>query len=216
MIVMESQQGSKEWLEERMGLPTASNFNKIVTSKGNVSESRKKYMYGLAAERVSRVIPDSYKSADMDRGNELEEEARREYRRVSGNKVVECGFCLSDSSLYGASPDGLVESNGLLEIKCPRPSTHVEYVIKDQLPTAYFQQTQGQLLVTGREWCDFVSYCPGLEPFIVRVVRDNEFINKLERELTIFCKELEGVCSKLKPTEGLVQPKGESNGENTF
>ncbi len=116
-----------------------------------------------------------------------------------GEPVQEVGFCVSDCGRFGCSPDGLVGEDGLVEIKCPIISTHVEYLLKckDECPTDYFQQTQGQILVTGRKWVDFVSYFPGLPPLIVREEPNEVFQKLLIKELDLFTNELDEVVKKL-------------------
>jgi hypothetical protein len=153
-------------------------------------------MYKLAGEILSGTSEETYQNVAMLRGIELEAEARNLYKMINDVEVEEVGFCLSDG--YGCSPDGLVGKDGLIEIKCPIMSTHVEYLLDGTLPSDYFQQTQGQLLVTGRKWCDFVSHYPAIKPLIIRVERDEVFIKKLESELKVFCSELNDIVKKLK------------------
>jgi len=119
---------------------------------------------------------------------------------VTGNAVDEIGFCLDDTGEYGASPDGLVGESGLLEVKCPAPHTHVGYLLGDKLPTKYVPQVMGQLAVTGLDFCDFASYCPGLDIFIVRVQRDEAYIDALKLALAAFQVEMDkrkGILLKL-------------------
>ena len=196
MKIIECQQGTPEWFAARCGIPSASNFDKILCADGKISRQRQKYLWQLAGETITGIAEESYQNAAMQRGKEMEAEARELYRLVSGEEVLEVGFCLAEG--YGASPDGLVAKNGCLEIKCPNLATHVGYLFENALPTDYFQQTQGQLLVTGREWCDFVSYYPGLKPLIVRVTRDEKFLKLLEAELKIFCADLKEVVKKIR------------------
>lgn len=196
MKVFEFEQGSPEWHSIRAGRPTASNFDMLVTSKGEVSKQRTKYLYRLAGERITGMPEDSYQTLAMIRGNEVEAEAREFYELLRG-PVRQVGFCLDDSDSYGASPDGLIGDDGCLEIKCPNLSTHVGYLIEEKLPTEYFQQVQGQLLVTGMKWSDFVSYFPGMKPLIIRVERDEGFIESLKSELIEFCSELEHIVRNL-------------------
>jgi len=197
MKIYDFEQMSEEWFKIRCGIPTASNFDKLITSKGESSKQRQKYLYKLAGESVSGKAEETYQNVVMLRGIEMEEEARNLYTVATDNEVQKVGFCLADGG-YGASPDGLVGDKGNIEIKCPIASTHVEYLLANKLPTDYFQQTQGQILVTEREWVDFVSYYPGLKPLIVRVDRDDAFIKKLQIELEVFCQELKEVISKIK------------------
>ena len=185
-------------MKARCGIPSASNFDKIITTKGEPSKQREKYMYQLAAEAVTGVKEESYQNAAMTRGIEMEAEARQFYELTNNVEVEQVGFCLEDTGLYGASPDGLVNSDGLVEIKCPQSQTHVSYMIKGGLDTEYYQQLQGQLLVTGRRYVDIISYFPGLKPMIIRVVRDEKFLKALRVELDVFCIELQDVIRKIK------------------
>ena len=196
MKTINCEQRSQEWYAARLGVPSASSFDKILTTKGEPSKQAKKYMYKLAGEILSGTSEETYQNVAMLRGIELEAEARNLYKMINDVEVEEVGFCLSDG--YGCSPDGLVGKDGLIEIKCPIMSTHVEYLLDGTLPSDYFQQTQGQLLVTGRKWCDFVSHYPAIKPLIIRVERDEVFIKKLESELKVFCSELNDIVKKLK------------------
>lgn len=199
MITLDHIQKSPEWYAARCGVPTASNFDCIVTSKGEPSKQRTKYLYRLAGERITGVTEEMYQSAAMKRGSEMEAEARSLYQIIKDEIVTEVGFCLSDGNFkYGASPDALVGEKGSLEIKCPIISTHVGYLLENKMPTDYFQQTQGQLLVTGREFVDFISYYPAMKPLIVRVERDQHFLKLLKSELEAFCQELEVIVNKIR------------------
>lgn len=199
MIEEKVEQGSAEWKAFRVGIPTASNFDKIVTSKGKPSKQAEKYMFTLAVERVTGKKEENFQSSAMNRGIEIEAEAREFYMLVTGNSVEPCGIgFLDEKRLYAASPDGLVGAEGQIEIKCPISSTMCGYLLDNKLPIEYFPQIQGQLLVTGRKWCDFVAYFPGLRPLIIRVERDEVFIGKLKSELEKFCIELDKVTEKIK------------------
>ncbi len=195
MIRSEYQQLSDEWYCERAGLPTASNFNLIITTKGEPSKQAKKYMYQLAGECVTGEKEAGYTNMAMERGIELESEARSLYELATGMDVETVGLCWKDDKkAVGASPDGLINDPegvvGCLEIKCPSMAVHVEYLLENKLPTAYFQQVHGQMYVTGALYCSFMSYYPGLKPLIYTVERDKEFIAKLDAELKSFCIEL--------------------------
>jgi putative phage-type endonuclease len=201
MEIIDCIQGSDEWLNVRRGVATASNFSKIVTSTGALSTSLGSYAMQLASEVITTLAEESYTNADMQRGNELEQEARSEYQQQELVIVEEVGFMSCD--YYGYSPDGLVGKDGLIEIKCPRQNTHAKYLFNDKLPTEYKAQVQGGLLVSGREWCDFISYHPNFEEdkrlFIVRVERDEEFISalsdglrKLEEKKNIILNKIRG------------------------
>lgn len=196
MEIINCVQGTPEWFAARCGIPTASSFDRIICVDGKPSKQRTKYLYQLAGETITGVQEESYQNGAMLRGKEMEAEARQLYQLITGQEVVEVGFCLAEG--YGASPDGLVGEKGLLEIKCPNLATHIGYLLDNALPTDYFQQTQGQLLVTGREWCDFLSYYPGLKPLLIRVKRDEKFIAILEVELKKFCVELKEIVKKVR------------------
>ena len=195
MTILEFPQRSPEWYAARRGVPTASDFDKIVTSTGAPSKQRQKYLYQLAGERLGAVIEDGFQSVAMLAGIEKESEAKAYYELYHA-PIQEVGFCMADG--YGASPDAFVDEDGLLEIKCPIVSTHVEYLLANRLPPDYVQQVQGQLLVTGRQWVDFLSYFPGLNPLLIRVERDKVFIKALKAELKSFCAELDEIVSKLQ------------------
>lgn len=202
MIIDNSEQGSLEWHQIRLGKATASCFSKIITSQGKASTSAKTYMHELLAEWLSGKMYDGYSNDWMDRGNEIEAEARDFYEYKQDVDVLKVGFCLIDEGslahLVGASPDGMIGDDGLLEMKCPKHSTHIKYLLAGKLPTEYFQQVQGQLMVTGRKWCDFMAYHPDFKPLLVRVNRDEDFITELHAKLVTFCKEMLTQREKLK------------------
>lgn len=180
-IIKDIEQGTDEWLKLRLGIATASNFSKIITGTGKESASLPKYALELATELLLIEPEQSYKSEDMIRGNELEQEARIAYEQFTFNAVDQVTFVSNGD--WGCSPDGLVGGGGVIEIKCPKSTTHAKYIYDDKLPTEYVQQVQGVLMSTQRNWCDFVSYHPNFcdkkKLFIKRVIRDEEYIKKL-------------------------------------
>jgi len=184
MRIDQNEQGSFEWLAARLGIPSASMFAKIVTTKGAWSTSADTYINQLVAERLTGEREEVFQSHHMIRGTELEPDARDLYSLMTDSEVTEVGFCLHDTLAAGCSPDGLIGEDGGLEIKCPAPSTHVEYLRGGVLPSKYKQQVMGCLWITGREWWDFVSYHPTMKPLIVRVERDEEYIAALEKCVT--------------------------------
>ncbi len=196
MKIIDCVQGTPAWFAARCGIPSASNFDMLITTKGEPSKQRQKYLYRLAGETITGIVEESYTNAVMERGKVMEAEARQLYQLVAGEEVKEIGFCLADG--YGASPDGLVGKEGLLEIKCPLISTHVSYLLENKLPSEYFIQTQGQLLFTGKKWVDFISYYGSMKPLIVRTFRDEKFIKSLRVELELFVNELKEVINKIK------------------
>ena len=198
-VIEYMEQYSDEWFAARNGTPSASNFDKIVTSTGSPSTQAKKYMYGLVGELLVGTKVETYQNANMLRGLELEGEAIKLYEMVYGVKTQKVGICYKNEQRnVSCSPDALVGEDGLLEVKCPTLPVAIEYLLSRKVPTAYVQQTQGQLWVTGREWVDFMSYFPGLEPMIVRSYRNEKFIEGLEKELLVFLRELNRVYAELK------------------
>ena len=197
MKILEHEQRSPEWYKARCGIPTASSFDMIITTTGKQSASRKKYLYQLAGERLGGIVDETYQSFAMQQGVLKEEEARKLYEIATGQDVTPVGFCLSDCGKYGCSPDGLVGVMGGYEVKCPLIHTHIGYLLENDVPTDYYTQVQGQLLVTGREWVDFMSYFPGLKPLIVRETPDDVFQRLLKTELDLFCEDLEKLVKQL-------------------
>lgn len=190
-------QGSQEWFRSRYGNASASRISDVVAKakSGGYSASRENYLTQLVLERFG-VFEESFTSQAIEWGHEQEPFARMMYEAQTGNVVQECGYILHPSiAKSGASPDGLVDDNGLLEIKCPNTKTHFEYLLAGKPPSKYVPQMAWQMACTGREWCDFVSYDPrspeGLQYFEVRYMRDNEYIATLETEVTKFLKEVE-------------------------
>lgn len=172
-------QGSEEWLQSRLGKPTASNFGKLITPTGKPSASADGYINELIAQRITGELPEFYTNSAMERGNELEPAAKALYEFTYGVEVVEAGLCLHNTLDCGASPDGLVGDDGGLEIKCPLPHNHIASLRSGDVTTKYIPQIQGCLWITGREWWDFMSYHPAMEDLVVRVYRDEGYIKKL-------------------------------------
>lgn len=193
-------QRSDEWFNIRLGVPTGSNFGKILTRTGKRSDQRWAYMYQLAAETIFQEREETYKSEAMEDGTKLEPEARAVYEMENETEVTVPGFQFHSSGLYGCSTDGIVGKNeGPLEIKCPKRTTHIATLDKNEMPTKHIPQVQGHILVYDFQWCDFVSYYPGLKYFQIRVYRDNAFCEKLHNELVKFSEELKQLIDKIKP-----------------
>ncbi len=197
MRIIDCEQGTDDWLWAKLGVVSASDFGDVLC-KG---EGRKKYMRKLAAEYLRRDRDTSFSSPAMQRGIELEPRACAEYERLMGVTVRQVGFILRDDGWVGCSPDRLVGDEGLLEVKCPYGSTQIYYLEREKLPSVYKPQVHGQMLITGRKWCDFFSYCPGMKSFRLRVERDEEYIAKLNRELDKFVKELQDMIDKHSTSE---------------
>lgn len=206
MIVHHVTQGSAEWLALRCGRPTASCFEKIVTATGKPSKQAEAYLYDLLAELMLGRPLEAPKFSWMERGSDLEADAVAWYGFQRDVEPEVIGFCTTDDGRIGASPDRLVGSDGLLETKCPSPGVHLSYFLRPErgVDGEYRPQVQGQLYVTGRKWCDIVSYHPELPGVIVRVERDEEYIALLAAGLKTFCDRLAEERGKLQ-ARGLIR-----------
>jgi len=195
--LIECEQGSEEWFQARLGMVTASKFA-MATSKARskdpkaVSKVRFSYMCALLAERTTGNLVDTFQSKTMDWGVDSEMQALTAYHLETGNSVDRVGFVKYDDST-GASPDGLVGDDGMVQFKCPDSHTHIAYLLNRELPSVYKKQVHGEMWVCGRQWSDFVSYDPR-QPYkdimIVRVQRDEKIIKELVDGLTLFVQEL--------------------------
>ena len=197
MKIIECVQGSDQWHMARLGLPTASEFGRLVTPTGKPSAQADAYLHRLVAERlIGMPVDNDTDSPWMTRGSAMEAEAVAFYELQRGEDTRAVGFVTTDDGLAGASPDRLVGDDGLLEIKCPSAAVHVGYLLEVE-PRKYWPQLQGQLWVTGRAWVDFLSYCPGLPPALVRYARDEEFIAKLAEAVPAFACSVEASYLRL-------------------
>lgn len=207
MIKLNVVQGSDEWLKCRLGIPTGSRFDNIVTPKTmKASTSAEPYLNDLVAEYLIGEPLESVMTPFMARGLELEDEASDYYEFQTGTEPETIGFCLRDDRLVGCSPDRLIGDNGGLEIKCPAPGTHIGYLRNNQkLIDKYKAQVQGFLWITGREWCDLLSYHPTIPSLILRCERDKDFIEALELHVGGFIKTLERVKQEIMAEYGQEQ-----------
>ena len=159
MKILDCEQGSAEWIHARLGIPTASQFGRIVTpARKQLAAGRREYMAELIVEWVQGVPYDDFESEWTERGQALEPQAREYYGFECDMDPREVGLCLTDNGLAGATPDALVGDDGLLEIKCPMAKNHLLHLAGGVVPTKHIAQVQGQLWVTGRKWCDWMSY----------------------------------------------------------
>lgn len=199
MIIETVEQGSDAWFALRAGIPTASNFGQIITPKTRKPSSQaKKYMHTLAGERITGAKAESFQSQWMERGIQVEAEARAMFSMLKDVEIEEVGLVYQDERrLWAASPDGLLNDPGL-ELKCPAMHTHVGYLLDGGIPRDYIPQVQGSMMITGyRSWW-FYSYYPGLPPLIIRVERDDKFCATLTVLLEEFCEELDLIERKLR------------------
>ena len=190
------EQGSEEWLKIRLGKVTASGVADVLAkTKTGVSASRGNYLIKLAIQRVTGEIEEGFTNDAMQWGKDHEAQARVAYEVASGNFVDQVGFVEHPSiTWFGCSPDGLVDKDGLVEIKCPNSATHWSYIKDDGPPTKYYIQMQAQMACTGRSWCDFVSFDPRMPErsklFIKRVMREDAYIAEMEAEVKKFLDEV--------------------------
>lgn len=193
-------QRSEEWFEQRRGCATASHFGDVMAAK--TTAARQSYIAMLAWERITGKTWESYQSKDMERGTELEPVARLRYMLATRNKVEEAEFVKHELLPAGASPDGLVGEDGLLEIKIPRLHNHLYTLMHGKVPSQYIWQVYGQQLMTGRKWTDFVSFTDQLEGraalAIIRVERDDAMIERLETKLAEFLDEVDTMVNFLQ------------------
>lgn len=189
------EQKSDEWYSARVGKVTASRVADVVAkTKSGYSASRDNYMAQLVCERLTNKPAESYSNAAMQWGTETEPLARAAYEAKMDVLVDEVGFIDHPTIVMsGASPDGLVGEDGLIEIKCPNTSTHIDTLLSQTVPKKYADQIFWQMACTGRQWCDFVSYDPrlpaDLQLFIKRIPRDDQYIKLLETEVIKFLTE---------------------------
>jgi hypothetical protein len=197
MIIASENQQSQEWMKSRVSIPTASQFSRIITTKGERSKSREGYIDQLAGERIAGFKEETYQSAAMLRGIETECEARKLFEIITDSEVQLFGLLLTDDMICGCSPDGLIGEYSGLEIKCPEMKTHVRYLREGKLPTDYFQQVQGSMFVTGRNTWFFMSYYPSIKPLILKIKRDTEWCKKFADEIALFSEDLEKLIKEI-------------------
>jgi hypothetical protein len=222
MKIIECTQYSPEWWEARCGIPTASQFDRIITAaKAEPSKQMDGYIAELIADKASLTPPFFTErgghTAEMRNGIDCEPEARRFYEADRGLDVRLAGFIATDDARFGCSPDGLVvdgagEIVGGLELKCPMLKTQAGYLLKGGLPDDYKAQVHGQLLVTGLPWVDFLSYSPGLPALLVRV-EPNDFTKKLASALEVFWEKYQQALAYIEGRPYVAEQMRESIGK---
>jgi putative phage-type endonuclease len=206
-------QGSDAWFQSRMGKVTASRVADVIAkTKTGYSTSRDNYMAQLVCERMTNTVAESFTNSAMQWGTETEPLARAAYEAHADVLVDEVAMITHPTiEAAGASPDGLVGDDGVLEIKCPNTATHIDTLLTQTVPGKYITQMQWQMACTGRKWCDFVSFDPrmsdGLQLFVKRVDFDPVYVAMLEKEVVQFLTELDGKIKKLNELK-------EANGNN--
>ena len=198
-------QGSPEWFAIRLGKVTASRVADVVArAKSGWGASRANYMAQLVAERLTGQAQESYTNAAMQWGIDTEPEARAAYEFRMDAEVAQVGFIAHPTiPMTGASPDGLIGLDGMLELKCPNTATHIDTLLGRTMPSKYHAQMQWQMACAGRgrQWCDFVSYDPrmpeSMRLFVDRIYRDDVAIAALEKDVITFLAELDGKVAEL-------------------
>ena len=195
LITLDCEQGSEEWLKARLGIPTATGFENIVTATGKKSSGQIKYMAELIEESILGLQDNTFRSNFMERGNQLEPLARSAYEFITGNDVIQVGgVYLDEHKEVMVSPDGLIpELKKGLELKCPKMSTHIRYLLKGGVPAEYIVQVQANLWVTGYDTWDFVSYCPEYQKqtiYLYTAKRDEVLMKAFDKLIPQFLNTL--------------------------
>jgi len=202
MIVHNCAQYSPEWWQLRMGVPTASAFDRIQTPGGKPSAQAEGYIDDLIAETLCPTAPffteRSGHTAAMRNGINMEPEARRFFELAHDGSVRQVGFITTNDKRFGCSPDFLTADDCPGELKCPEPSTHVGYYRKGVLPAQYRPQAHGHLIVTGAPVCYFMSYSPGTVPPLIVEVREDEYTAKLRAALDQFWEDYQDALFKIR------------------
>lgn len=199
------EQRSEEWFSARLGRVTASKINDVMATLKNGGEAagRKNYRTQLVVERLTGLPTETYCNGAMQWGTDQEPFARQAYEFVEGVDVVEVGFIHHpDIPMSGASPDGMVGDDGMLEIKCPNTATHLDWLLAGSVPSEHVKQMQWQMECAGRSWCDFVSYDPrlpvDLQLFKVRCHRDEALAATIRAAVVKFLEEVEEMTAALR------------------
>lgn len=196
VVVLDCEQGSDEWRAARAGIPTASEFASIL-AKGE-GKMRRSYMLRLAGELITGFPAETYSNAHMERGREMEAEARDYYALVSTEPVTRVGFVRDEAKGAGCSPDSFVGGTGALEIKTAIPSVLIDKIDRGGFPSEHKAQCQGVLWVAEREWIDLLVYWPGMPPYTVRARRDEDYIKTLASEVARFHDDLAAMVEKVR------------------
>ncbi len=194
MTFHDIEQNSEEWMDLRRGKFTCSIFGDLFMS--HKTAGYRNAIYQVVFERLTGESPANFTNEWMERGKELESEARETYEMITFRKVSNGGF-VELNEWVGGSPDGFVKP-GLAEYKCPKYSTQIDYLVEKKLPKIYEKQVQGQLYVTGAKWCDFMCYHPKLKPLIIRVERDEEMIKEIANKLIESIEKAKQIINLLK------------------
>ncbi len=198
MRIIQCRQQTEEW-EQWRNRPTASEFHKFCTpARGEYASQATAYAAKIVAKRLG-VYTEPPPSFWMEWGMEHEPNAKYAYTQATGREITEAGFILPDGTdAYGGSPDGLVDDDGMIEIKCPAPETLIAYHAAGTLPMGYKPQVQGLLLISGRAWLDFFAFHPELTPFLLRIEPDKAYQAKIAECLLQLLQDIQQIESKVQ------------------
>jgi len=197
LTVYDCEQGSEDWFRARMGIPTASEFGTVLAPRaGSEGKMRRTYLHKLAGEIITGEPMERYGNAHMERGHEMEAEARSLYAFMSDADPTQIGFLRNGQK--GCSPDSLIGDAGMLEIKTKLPHLLIDCILKDDFPAEHKAQCQGALWVAEREWVDIAVYWPRMPLFVKRAYRDEEYISKLSDAIDAFNADLVAVVDRIK------------------
>jgi putative phage-type endonuclease len=193
-------QGTAEWLQDRLGRVTASKIADVMMKPATAGYQN--YLAQLVCERLTGLPTEGFVSSAMAFGTETEPQARAYYEMETGRDVEQVGFIPHPTlAMSGASPDGIIGADGLIEIKCPMPATHIKTLTGAGIDRKYLLQMQWQMVCTERDWCDFVSFCPALPPelsmYLKRVDRDAELCAEITAAVTAFLADVDAKCAAL-------------------
>ena len=200
MIIHEMEQGSEAWFSIRCGRVTGTRFKEL--TMGESTKGYQDLVSNIVCEMITGKKEETYINATMEKGIETEPIARAEYQNIFDIDVTQVGFITPDEDTkyhewIGISPDGIIPGlKGLLEIKCPLMKTHLGYIEENRLPSEYRYQVQGQLFVTGYDYCDFMSFVEGMKPFIIRVYPDTKLFEEFEKRLDILIEQVKEKLTK--------------------
>lgn len=200
MKIHDVEQGSGPWLALRLGIPTASEFDSLITPEWKVrtGQGPTNYLYTKLCEKFMGAFADSGSSFAMGQGSILEHEAIPWYEFAEGVRVRRVGFCTTDDGRIGCSPDGLIGEEGGIEIKCPQPVTHLRYYFEGILPKEHAAQVHGNMFVTGRKWWKFVSYSRQFPQLVIHVERDERIQKAIGDALAQFLEAFSIKRNQLK------------------
>lgn len=206
MILHDVSQNSEEWYALRAGIPTASEFSKLVTSTGEPSKSLSGYAVTLAGEKYAGKPLDAFQGTQWtDRGKEMEAGALAYYEFVHDVEIDRVGFVTDDAKSMGCSPDGLIGLDGMIEVKCLKAENHITtiqyYQKHHKCPTTYVQQVQGQMMICERDWCDLIFYHPDLPSFVIRQTPDVALMQAIAEQVPAVSKLRDAILADIKTME---------------